>query len=348
MYKRLFSTQRCLQRRNDIITPPGGVKKKRSEWVISRSLCYYQLFSLEEIPNNRQEDVLNLKIKQWAPFQEYSNYSVWQGKQAQVWIWDKEQQENLLTETGIKKVTIMPETVLRPHPTTDTIQLIQCIEGVEGQIWKDGLLKASRWWAEMPNEKEWELFQRSHSLQISDNLPPPLPLEQELLNRPWGKPKRHLSRNQLYQERIMVILGATIFTALLTWQTISVWKWQQAIDNLQNQIEVLNGKISPILVTRNKAIIEKKRCEQLLALAPHPSQLELMTVVLEKLPSKKKKTALIRWFYQKGELRFTVETSQLDPTFYVETFQKIPLFKEVNVKKGTGRNSNQMTINMKL
>lgn len=345
MYKRLFSTPRCLQRRNDIITPPGGAKK-RSEWVISRSLCYYQLFSLEEIPNNRREDVLDLKIKQWAPFQEYGNYSVWQGKQVQVWIWDKEQQENLLTETGIKKVTTMPETVLRSHPTTDTIQLIQCIEGVEGQIWKDGLLKASRWWAEMPNEKEWELFQRNHSLPISESLPP-LPLEEDLLKRPWGKPKRHSNRNQ-HQERIMVILGATIFTALLTWQTISVWKWQQAIDNLQIQIEVLNKKIAPILVNRNQAIIEKKRCEQLLALAPHPSQLELMTEVLEKLPSKNKKTALIGWFYQKGELRLTVETSQLDPTFYVKTFQKNPLFKEVNVKKGTGRKSNQMTINMKL
>jgi hypothetical protein len=345
MYKRLFSSPRCLQKRNDIITPPGGVKK-RSEWVISRSLCYYQLFSLADIPAARRDEVLQLKIKQWNPFLEYGSYAVWQGEQAQVWIWDKKPQRHLFIEAGIKKATCLPETVLRSNPSTDTIQLIQCLEGVEGQIWKGGALVGSRWWAEMPTETEWIHFQRSHSLPIKGAMPT-LPLEQDLLNRPWGRAKRHLSRfQQLYQERIWVVLGTIIITVLLTWQGVSIWKWRQATAQLQIQIDALSENIAPILAARTQAIAEKNQSERLLALAPYPSQLELLAQIAEKLP--RKKTTLTEWFYQTGELRFTIETSKLDPTFYVRTFQKNPLFKEVKAKPGTGRKSSQMTISMQL
>jgi len=342
MQKRLFSTRRYLQRSNDIITPPGG-GKRRCEWVISRSLCYYQLFSLEEIPAARRDDVLQLKIKQWSPFSDYATYSVWQGGQAQVWIWDQQQQQRLFTETGIKKAYCLPETVLCSRLNTDTAQLIQCLEGVEGQIWKKGLLMGSHWWKEMPNETQWVHFQRSHSLPITDNVPTS-PLEQDLLKRPWGKNKKYLNRFQLYQEQIWVTLGVTIFTVLLTWQTVNLWQWQQAIKPLQTQVEELSDNIAPILSARTQALAEKNQSEQLLALDIYPSQLELLTQVAEKLP--RKNTTLIEWFYQTGELRFTVETDQLDPTFYVKTFQKNPLFKDVNAKPGIGRAAHRMTISM--
>jgi len=342
MQKRLFSTRRYLQRSNDIITPPGR-SKRRCEWVIARSLCYYQLFSLEDIPASRRDDVLQLKIKQWNPFSDYATYSVWQGGQAQVWIWDQQEQQRLITETGIKKAYCLPETVLSPRLNTDTVQLIQCLEGVEGKIWQKGLLVGSHWWAEMPSETQWVHFQRSHSLPINDRIPT-LPLEQDLLKRPWGRNKKYFNRFQLYQERILLTLGGAIFTVLLTWQSVNLWYWQQAIKPLQTQIEELRENISPILSARTKALAEKKKSEQLLALDIYPSQLELITQVAEKLPQKN--TILIEWFYQTGELRFILETNQLDPTFYVKTFQKNPLFKDVNAKPGTGRSINRMTISM--
>jgi len=174
----------------------------------------------------------------------------------------------------------------------------------------------------------------SHSLPINDRIPT-LPLEQDLLKRPWGRNKKYFNRFQLYQERILLTLGGAIFTVLLTWQSVNLWYWQQAIKPLQTQIEELRENISPILSARTKALAEKKKSEQLLALDIYPSQLELITQVAEKLPQKN--TILIEWFYQTGELRFILETNQLDPTFYVKTFQKNPLFKDVNAKPGTGR-----------
>ena len=115
---------------------PQKKRKGRRDWVISRGLCHYRFFSLTDIPNARQDSVLQLKLKQWSPFQEYASYQVWQGGHVQVWIWDQQKLQNELTEIGLKRAIILPETLLHARPSTDEIQLLRCLEGVEGRIWK--------------------------------------------------------------------------------------------------------------------------------------------------------------------------------------------------------------------
>jgi len=339
MPKQRFSPQRYLQKRDEVVTPKT---KRRSDWVICRSLCYYRLFSLTDIPAARRDSVLQLKIEQFSPFKDYASYIVWQGKQAQVWIWDNQQQQTLLMETGLKKASCLPETLLQQRPYQNTLQLLQCMEGFEGQIWKDGVLIGSSWWATIPDEIQWANFQRAHSLPATDGVPSPI--EEPLLKRPWGRSKKHFSRFRFYQERIWITLGAAIVSVVVSWQMVSVWKWQQAIQPLQAQIDQLTENIVPILNARNQAVADKQQVEQIRALVPYPSQLELMTQVAEKLPRGKAK--LVEWDYQTGELRVTIETNRVDHTFYVTTFQAIPLFSEV--KAETGRKSNQIVISLQI
>jgi hypothetical protein len=343
MSKRPLSSQRYLQQREELITPKG--KKGRREWVISRSLCHYRLFSLSDIPNARRENVLQMKLQQWSPFAESGCHYVWQDDQVHVWIWDKQQQQNLQKEVGLKTVQTLPETVLLPCLAQDGIQLLQCFEGFEGQIWKKGLLVGSRWWNQMPEPKQWVNFQRRHGLAATDNVPPPI--EEALLDRPWGKTKRSFTRFNVFHERIWVSLGAVIFTALLTWQTVSLLKLQQAQGQVQTQINELNEDIAPILASRTQTLADKQQLDLLLGFNPHPTQLELITKVAEQLPLKEAK--LVEWFFQNNELRFTVEAKKIDPTFYVKLYQKIPLFKEVNATTKTGRyKAKQIMINVQL
>ena len=77
----------------------------------------------------------------------------------------------MLADAGIKATTVIPETVLRTLQITDTVLLIQCLDGVEGQIWQNNLLVGSRWWAQIPEPKEWINFQRIYSLQVIDSVP---------------------------------------------------------------------------------------------------------------------------------------------------------------------------------
>ncbi len=335
MRKQLFSTQRYLQKCNEVI-PPAIKTRGRCEWVISRGLCYYKLFFLTDIPTNRQGKVLQLKIQQWSPFKEYGSYQVWNNGQVQVWLWDKEQ----LVDNIINKATVIPEILLYFRPEEDVIRLINCLDGIEGQVWRSGLLQGSRWWATIPKPKEWINFQRVHGLQVNPELPNVI--KEELLSRPWGRNKISFNSNML-QESMVIMLAIAIFSGLLTWQVANIIKYQYKTQQLQIQVDELSDKISPILTARNDAIQDKQLAEKILALNILPSQLKLMKTINDKI-SFNKKTRLIKWLYNMGKLDFTIETKQLDPTFYVKMFQ--PLFKDVKAK--IGRKSNYMNVSMRI
>jgi len=340
MPKPVFLNQRYLQRHNDVVLPQK--KKKGRQWVVSRGLCHYHLFTLTDIPLARRESVLQLQIKQWSPFAKYGSYLVWRKGQVQVWIWNQQLQQDRCTEVGLKKVTVLPETILRPPPKGDAIQLVQCLEGVEGQFWKGGLLVGSRWWASSPSQTEWAHFQRAHALPANPTIPPIV--EGQLLERPWGRTKKNIGQLAfLYQQSTWIILIAAIFTMLFSWQSVSIFKWQQALAQIQTQIDELNDSVGPILTSRTQALADKQRFDKLLTLNPYPSQLELMTQVAEQLSAKKAR--FNSWSYQMGQLKFTIQSSdRLDSTDYIRKFQSQRFFNEV--KAQAKNNSKQLVMNM--
>jgi hypothetical protein len=333
--------QRYLQKRNEIITPPRKSQGQR-QWLIARSLCHYQLFNLTDIPTTRRDAVLQLKVQQWSPFRETASYCIWQEGYAQVWIWNQQQQQMLLREVGLKKATVFPETVLYPRPLAHVIQLIESIEGVEGQIWNNGLLTGSHWWAQLPSKVEWNNFQRQHHFPA--NVLMPTPFQPPKLKRPWGKNRKFMGSLNIYRESLWLTLGTIIFTTLFTWQIVTIWRWQQALHQIQAPVEQLTEQVAPILTARTQAMQDKSQIEQILALIPFPSQLELMAQVSQLLPQSG--TIIKEWYYQAGELRFTIETTRRDPTFYVENFQMVPWFKDVKVENG--RTPEQIVISTRL
>lgn len=300
------------------------------------------MFSLFTIPIANRESALQLKIKQWSPFQDYASYIVWHKGQAQVWIWDQTHVHTQLSASGIKKALVMPETVLQAPPTEDTVRLVTCLEGVEGQIWRQGRLVGSRWWPQVPPQIEWAHFQRTHG--VTPLSPLPEPLVQPLLERPWGRPKAAVSQ-LFYQEFFWVTAGVAIFTVLLTWHMISLWQWQHAITSVQQRIEALQEKVAPILAARTQAINDKRFSEQVLKLVRYPTQLELIAQVAEQLPQHKE-THLVTWAYQTGRLDLSVQTKQLDPISYVKTFQAVELFKDVRAEIST--KANRMEVHLGL
>jgi hypothetical protein len=285
---------------------------------------------------------LTHQIRQWSPFSEYVSYVVWKNAQAQVWVWERKQQLQAFEQVEIKSALSLPESVLRARLEQDGIRLVRCLTGVEGQVWQQGILSASRWWLQMPNLLEWNNFLRTHGFEVVNTVPEALVMS--LLDKPWGKPRGRFSGTQLRQERLWVLLGAAVFILLFSWQLITIWKWQQGLSEVQTQIDALSTETTPILDARTQTLADKITVERLMGLNRYPSQLELMAQVAEKLPRNGAK--LVEWFYQAGELRFTVESAAIDPRFYVEAFQSVPIFQEV--KSETNNNPNQIVMSMKL
>ncbi len=341
MFKSTSLANRYLQQRHELITPTHP-KRNQPEWIIARSLCHYRLFKLTDIPLNRRDSVLKLQIQQWSPFANPGSYQVWQGTQVQVWIWDQDQQFNLQKELVLKKVKVLPETILRPPSSRDNLCLVSCLEGIEGQIWKDGQLIGSRWWLQLPSQTEWDRFQRAHGLAAQ--IERPEPLEIPLSKRPWGRHKT--SQAHLALGLRLAVLGISIaMTVSLTWYTVRIWQWQTAISQVEQQIEQLGEKVAPLLASRNQALLEQQHIQEISQFDTYPSQLELLSYVLQHLPSG---ALMVHWLYRAGRLSFTIEMEQPDPIFFVKTYEESPLFEDVKTEVGTGQYAKNLIISLRV
>jgi|WetSurMetagenome_2_1015567.scaffolds.fasta_scaffold05640_2 hypothetical protein len=336
MRKPLFLARRYQQRLSEIIPPTSG--NGRREWVISRALCHYHCFDLREIPINRRDAVLEMQIQQWSPFGKANSFSVWNQGVAQTWVWDFSIIETAQIDQNLKNPYALPETLLRPK-LENGVQLLKCLDGVEGQIWKDNILIASRWWAEIPDIKIWQNFLRAYNaLEFVD-----VPLQQTgFLAQAWGKSRTAFRSSGLLQERWLVGVLSTIFLMALSWEGVFVYKWQSAYSSLRKEIETLNEKANPILTAKTQTLNEQKHIERLLGLDAYPNNLELMAKIAEKLPQNIK---IIEWHYQIGDLSFVLEGSPLEPSYYVSTYQSIPSFGDV---KSNSKLTNQLTVSMKV
>ncbi|MEM7020556.1 MAG: hypothetical protein AAF512_24840, partial [Pseudomonadota bacterium] len=156
--QQFFVPRRYLHNSAGVIQPTQG--KGLREWVVSREFCYYRLFDLRNVDTGRQESALAVKIRQWSPFVDYGSYAVWHNGYAQVWVWDKAEQEAALSDQSIKQAFFMPETVLQ-QKTENGARLVECLEGIEGQVWREGALVGSRWWPTPPPVKTWQRFLRT-------------------------------------------------------------------------------------------------------------------------------------------------------------------------------------------
>lgn len=336
MRRPLFLPRRYQQRLHEIIPPHSG--NGRREWIISRALCHYRCFDLREIPINRRDSVLQMQIQQWSPFTKYSSFTVWNQGVAQTWLWDFSKIETAQIKQNVKNPSHIPETVLRPK-LENGVQLLKCLDGIEGQIWRNNILIASRWWSDIPDIRTWQNFLRAYNaLEFID-----VPLQDlPFLTQAWGKARSAFRSSGLLQERWLINgLLATFLTAL-SWEGVFIYKWQSASSSLQREIETLNEKVNPILTAKSQTIEEQKYVERLLSLDSYPSNLELMAKIAEKLPQNIK---IIDWHYQTGELSFSIEGGTIEPSYYVSTYQAIPLFSEV---KSNSKMPNQLTVSMKV
>jgi len=60
----------------------------------------------------------------------------------------------------------LPESLARQE-LQDGAHLIKALSGLEGQIWQDGDLQASRWWGDIPDQTQWDRFIQASETKIS-------------------------------------------------------------------------------------------------------------------------------------------------------------------------------------
>lgn len=271
-------------------------------------------------------------IDEASPFEATGYLAEWGNGRAGAWLWDKDAVAAAIEAAGEDpaSVTVLPETALQ-QPGNVGVRLVAVMDGHEGQVWQDGMLRASRFWARPPVAGDWVRFLRAsgdpaalHYAGATDVAEP------VWLDRPWP---RHSSGSLLGEMRGWKAAAAIGCVAVIpfAYYVGQVSALAHERGRIEAGMKAIETSAAPVLAARDSALRSAARVRQIEALRPYPPPLEVMARIAEVLPPNG--TILQDFNYQPPDVRFTL-TGQpsFDVTFFVRALSAVPIFNDVNAE----------------
>lgn len=338
---------RFARRRSAVQTRAGVAlvegKSVQSRWIIARSLCMYRSEDFANIPRNRRDAAVALKIPMWSPFEQVGHYCAWSGTTAMVWFWNAAAVEADAALLGLRArdstagtpqpdVRMLPETVLYPK-RPDGVHLQACREGFDLQYWRKGALVDSLWLAERPDAPRVDAFaaQHVHDADPDDAeapvaaVPPASP--PTFSADPWVAPPNPRAW-LLANERALVVAALTVFAALAAFQEARYWRYHLAHATDAAELRAIDDELAPVLDARDKLVALNSRNAFLAGALNQPSQALLMLRVDGALPSKA--IQYRSWRYQQRDLAMVLSSNAaVDPVAVIANLQAVPSFADV-------------------
>ena len=249
-------------------------------------------------------------------------------KMAGLWTWPAPE-KNTTKDAGTT-VRSIPETLARVPMHTGR-RLVKCLEGVEGQIWGDGSLVASRWWPDVPNQSQWVVFLRSARLKPNEiSLSPPsleevpwrtnLPLVDSAVDaaRTYATPMR------LFVATSVLLVSLTLYAGM------QYLHYTQTLQSLHSQIAARKEIVSDVLVQRNKAIQNLQAINHIANFGKPTALLAGIAAVLEKVQGKG--MSLTRVSLSDNQLRVRLKGKpEIDGAALVKLLESDPALERVSV-----------------
>lgn len=215
--------------------------------VLSRALCHFETVPAPAGARGvRAEQAVRLAARARAPFASPDFAFAWGAETVGVWSWDRSAFERLLNDD----VRFVPETLL--HPAAEGPVLRRCLDGVEGQVWRDGRLTASRWWREEPAPSEWAAFLRA--ARAGWEGPPPA-AETPRLNRqaPAQPSAFSIERLKSLRARDIAALALALAAAPLIYLGAQYASLSLQKAQLNAQVRTLQGETADVEAARRRA-----------------------------------------------------------------------------------------------
>lgn len=254
--------------------------------MISRGVTRHRAFDLSELPEADRLGALRAQLAAWEPLPDPQYLISWQGAVAQAFAIEKHR----LDPVAVKKPGWLPETLAR-EPLSQGVRLVQALDGFEGQAWKAGVLRVTRWWAARPTVQEWSLFLRQAGWPGSAGDAAP-----DVESPDWQKPGRlPVSADQLGQvgqgnEQVLAAVLALVLIGFGAMSARALWDSFEARRQAQLALTELKVGVAPVLAARDKALAAADQGAALIAHLQAPRPLEVLEELLRLLPS----TGLIR------------------------------------------------------
>ncbi|MDG2243288.1 MAG: hypothetical protein P8L66_07305 [Rhodospirillaceae bacterium] len=321
---------------------PGS--DRRIIWIPARNTLKHAVFNLpEQLTGKKRVSALKLKIGAWSPFSDTRFSVTWSGNVASVFAWDGEALDRRIADKGYNPTDceIVPEAYIR-QPGKNGIRLVSCNEGIEAQVWADGFLSTSRWWADVPSQTEWSLFVRTTGASV--NLAPPAVVEPIWLENPWhisqtgGTLVNQIIRNEhLLAASVAILIAPCIYFAS-EWASYSTMRVVTT-----REISVVEDESRATRSQRAQALSALETTEDLFSLQRYPHQIQIMSKTHSLLQGHS--VTLSSWDYDDGMLEFGLESEQdIDTRVFITAFESDPLFSSVSA--GTRGNRIVMRMNI--
>ncbi|MGQ3050327.1 MAG: hypothetical protein ACT6S0_00950 [Roseateles sp.] len=254
--------------------------------LISRAVARHRAFDLSALPEADRLGALRAQIAAWEPLPDAHYLVSWQGPVAQAFAIERLR----LEQVGVKSPVWLPETLAR-EPFSHGVRLLRALDGFEGQAWKAGILRTTRWWATRPSSQEWSLFLRQAGWPgAADGTAP------EIESPAWQKPGRlpvpadQLGRGGQGSEQWLAGILALVLIGFGAMSARALWESFDSRRQAQVALAEIKVGVAPVLAARDKALAAADEGAALIAHLQAPRPLEVLEELLRLLPS----TGLVR------------------------------------------------------
>lgn len=221
---------------------------------------------------------------------------------------------------------LVAESSLIPAPAGDGARLVAVREGVEGQLWENGDLHASRWWPAAPSASAWAMFLRAAGKPATEadasTVPAPIAISAE----PWGSRHEAIAWSPAQLEGFGW-RAVVLFVALVAgWQVTAAAVWSIAEALQERRLETLRTESAPLIRARERAEAAQQRMVALSALVDVPSDIRLLADARRLLGAE---VRLLSWSRDESRLRVEVQGAGDDPRPVVRALEQHDVLSRV-------------------
>lgn len=302
-----------------------------SDWIVGRAFLAFTVLEGAGIPPGRRKSFVANAARRWAPVADPQFHVEWVGDRAMVWAWSTAAVLAPAREGGERPPRrLLPESLHRGEAREDGEQLVAMDEGVEGRVWREGLLVASRWWPQAPDLREWNAFRRGAGLAVAGGVPA---LEAPgLVPAGWARararPGVDLARHRALATPVLVGLAMLMLCVPLG----AALRLAGERARLERAIAVQEGLVKELLSARESAEGDAQAIDQLASLRPPAGHIRILSTLVRVLPPG---WQLLEWrMPDPTSLELTVRLANPDPRTLVRMLEDSPVLDAARVDLG--------------
>lgn len=211
---------------------------------------------------------MRLQVEAWGPFETTAARLVLSGEDGLAIAWDGAAAAQRLLADGLapERCHFIPETLLQLQGQ-DGVRLLNGAEGFEAQCWRDGFLRASRWWADPLTAQDWQEFVHASGSIADAGKQPPQPQQATLASSAWIKhyPLHASADGAEGSEQRLVFVGALALILAAGMLGHQLWGASQQGRSLARQIADVKTATAPVLSARDATMAAVDEVEKIAA-----------------------------------------------------------------------------------